>query len=373
MSLAISSFGADAGRSGIGRYLVQILREFAAMDVQAEIFGFASERSIFAPPGTLQYREVPEHWRPLPANLYWHAAVLPFVLGSHDVLWLPSVTRRLTPWSKQRRVGTVHDLGTFALDGKYDPVRSFLLKFVVTPLLRGLDHILTVSEYSKTDIVNFAQIAPEKITVTPLGVDHLTYFPEDPEKARARLSPYLHFSEPYLLYVSRLEHPGKNHIGLLRAFERLKNKERIPHKLVLIGERWNGADIIDREVAAMSHGRDVIFPGFVPHEALPDAYRAAEIFVFPSLFEGFGLPVLEAMACAVPVVCSNRASLPEVAGDAALTFDPDDDQGLAERLAKLVGDPKLRARYSELGRQRSASFSWARTAHQTLEVLQGLS
>jgi glycosyltransferase involved in cell wall biosynthesis len=172
-----------------------------------------------------------------------------------------------------------------------------------------------------------------------------------------------------LLYVSRIEHPGKNHVRLIHAFERLKATEHIPHQLVFAGGDWGRADEVHRVADASDYNTDILFTGFVPSSDLPDLYCGADLFVFPSLYEGFGLPVLEAMSCGVPVTCSNVSSMPEITGDAAGLFDPYDEQAIEEAVRGPLVDSELRDRYVRRGLKQSRAFSWSTTAARTLEVI----
>jgi glycosyltransferase involved in cell wall biosynthesis len=170
-----------------------------------------------------------------------------------------------------------------------------------------------------------------------------------------------------LLYVARLEHPGKNHVALLEAYARLR-AEGVRHKLVLAGPRWNGAEAIDAAVASLGLGEHVVFTGFVAGDDLPGLYAGASVFVFPSLYEGFGIPLLEAMACGTPACVANTSSLPEVAGDAALLFDPRDPRDIADAIHRLITDDVLRARLRARGLKRCGEFTWERSAQGVLDA-----
>jgi len=156
---------------------------------------------------------------------------------------------------------------------------------------------------------------------------------------------------------------------LIRAFTRLKDSEPIPHQLVLAGSDWDRADEVHRVAEASDCAADIVFTGFASTADLPDLYCGADLFVFPSLYEGFGLPVLEAMSCGVPVACSNLSSMPEVAGDAAVLFDPYDEEAIAEAMRSLLTDSEMLGRYARQGLERSKGFSWSVTAARTLEVI----
>jgi glycosyltransferase involved in cell wall biosynthesis len=180
----------------------------------------------------------------------------------------------------------------------------------------------------------------------------------------------LHIPDRYVLYIARLEHPGKNHVRLLEAFAALKRTTDLPHKLVLVGGRWNGAETILAKVGELGLGDQVVFPGFVPNEAIPALYAAADAFAFPSLFEGFGIPVLEAMASGTPVCAANTSSVPEVVGDAGLLFDPLDVPAMTDCLLRLLQDQPLRQRLIASGIERAAKFTWETAAEATLQELE---
>ena len=204
-------------------------------------------------------------------------------------------------------------------------------------------------------------IPPEKITVIYEAAD-TRFRPQPPETVAEARSRY-HLPERYLLFVGTIE-PRKNLGRLLQAFERLR-AEKLTDALVIVGKRgWLYDDFIAQWEA--SPARDaVIFPGWVDDADLPAIYAGAQALAFPSIFEGFGLPILEAMGCGTPVACSNTSSLPEVAGDAALLFDPQDVDALTDALRRLLSDRDLAEALAARGLAQAARFSWARAAQET--------
>ena len=175
----------------------------------------------------------------------------------------------------------------------------------------------------------------------------------------------------FFVYVSRLEHPAKNHVRLIEAFEQFRSRSGCPHRLVLVGSDWHGASAIHERAAKLVASGDVIITGYVEKQAMPHFLRAAESVVYPSLFEGFGLPVIEAMACGAPVACSRSSSLTEIAEGRALLFDPGKPAEIADALEQLATDPGLRERLRQLGLEHAAKFTWARSVEETIRVWQG--
>jgi glycosyltransferase involved in cell wall biosynthesis len=283
---------------------------------------------------------------------------------------MPAGNRRLA-WSYGvPSVGTVHDFSQLHVPQKYDAARMFYIMRVLPGMMRRLTRVISVSESTRRDLESFARIPGESIRVIYNGADLKRFAPRSRAEARAGLPAGLNIPERYVLYIARLEHPGKNHVRLLEAFAALKRTTDLPHKLVLVGGRWNGAEVIEARVKELNLGNEVVFPGFLPNEAIPALYAAADAFAFPSLFEGFGIPVLEAMASGTPVCAANASSLPEVVGDAGLLFDPKDVTAMADCLARLLTDKALRERLIAAGIERAARFTWDEAAEATLAELQ---
>lgn len=377
MKIGISTFGGDGGKSGISQYIIQLIREFARQPEGCtfEVIGYGDERAVFVPEyGGITHLPFGANLRSPVRNVFWHQTSLPRYCRERafDVLFLPAGNRRLPLYSPCPTVGTVHDFSSIHVPGKYDRARMLYITRVLPLLIRRLTHVLTVSESSKRDIVEYAGVAKDKVTVTPLAANPGVYFPRDPEEAAALVAPRHAVRRPFILYTSRIEHPGKNHARLIRAFAELKRKEGIPHQLVLAGTDRERADEVHRVAGESGCGKDILFTGFVANEDLPLLYQAADLFVFPSLYEGFGLPILEAMACGTPVACSRISSMPEVAGDAAVLFDPEEECSIAAAIGSIITGTDLRRDLARRGLERSKQFSWARTAAQTLGVIRSL-
>jgi glycosyltransferase involved in cell wall biosynthesis len=258
-------------------------------------------------------------------------------------------------------VVTVHDLYHEHFP-QYYPTRALArTRLYAHMTLRRAAAIIADSEFSKQDIVRFHRIAPHKVTVAHLAADPL-FRPIHDERQLAAVRARYGTGERFVLFVGALK-PTKNLSTVIEAYVRLRRADATRHRLVLVGgtTAWLKEDIF-AAARASGYGDEIVFTGYVPDDDLVALYNAADIFVSPSLFEGFGLPPLEAMACGTPVVTSNTTSLPEVLGDAALMVDPHDVETLASTIATVLEDGALRARLSVQGLERAATFSWDATA-----------
>ncbi len=375
MKIGITTFGCDAGKSGIGQYLIHLLREFAHGETGAamEVLLHPGDEARLLPESHPFSRcHVSEKFRSPLRNVAWHQFLFPGLCrkNRYDVMFLPAANRRVPFSLPCPTVGTVHDFSSIHIKGKYDPLREFYITRVLPMLVRTLTQVIADSESTKKDIIEFAHVPEDRVTVIPLAVDRAVYAPREKEAAQARIQQKYGVRPPYILYISRIEHPGKNHVQLIRAFSQIKKSTGSPHQLVLAGSDWTRAAEVHHAAAESACARDIVFTGYAPAGDLPDLYCAADLFVFPSLFEGFGMPILEAMACGVPVACSNISSLPEVAGDAAVLFDPSDSAAMAEALAPLIADRNLCDHYARKGLERSARYDWRITARKTLDLLE---
>lgn len=277
-------------------------------------------------------------------------------------------TEHLLPRVDAPTVLTVHDLIFERYPAHHTRRNVTFLRAAMPRFVRAADAIIAVSEHTRRDLVDLYGTPPAKITVVHEGIDP-AFRPAPPvetARVRAAYSP----GAPYLLMVGTLE-PRKNHAAALRALARLA-QEGFPHRLVIAGGRgWLFEPVRDL-VARLDLAGRVRFAGYVPDADLPALYTGADCVLLPSLYEGFGFPVLEAMACGAPVVCSNVSSLPEVAGGAALLVAPEDDAALADAVRLVLTQPALAESMRERGRIQAARFRWERCAAETLAVYRRL-
>jgi glycosyltransferase involved in cell wall biosynthesis len=373
MRIGISAFAGDAGKSGISQYMINIFKRLPVLSTGDEFVFFMShsDRQYFDL-GLARSRVVSyPDWVGHPViNIFWHLIWLPIALriSNCDCVYMPAGNRRLAWFYGVPSVSTIHDMSQLHVPAKYDRLRMFYIMKVLPRMMRRLTKVLSISESTRADLEGFAGVSPEKIRVVYNGADLNRYQPGDRETALKALQEKLPIPDQYILYISRLEHPGKNHVRLIQAFAELKKNDAIPQKLVLVGGRWNGAEAIDLAVQDCAMSDEVIFPGFVPTDMLPNLYKAADLFVFPSLFEGFGIPVLEAMASATSVCASSASSIPEVLGDAGLLFDPESIPDMASAMRRLLNEPALAAELKQKGVQRASTFSWDKSAQGVLDL-----
>jgi glycosyltransferase involved in cell wall biosynthesis len=257
-----------------------------------------------------------------------------------------------------------------------DPVYSRSVRSWVyaRPMLnlvaRKAEHIVTISEYSKVQIVERLGVQAEKVTAIHCGVNG-QFRCEDRKKAYAAVSEALGIQEPYLLFVGSLK-PHKNIFTLLQAFALLRKRHDIRQRLLIVGDDAHWKSRLLEECSRLGIHDTTTFVPYVSQELLPKVYGGADLLVMPSTIEGFGLPVLEAMASGTPVVCSRAASLPEVAGDAALYFDPASAEELAEKIEKVLSSRELQESLRAKGLERAKQFTWEKSTRKHVELYQRL-
>ncbi|MGH9656892.1 MAG: glycosyltransferase family 4 protein [Bryobacteraceae bacterium] len=264
-------------------------------------------------------------------------------------------------------VVSVHDVSFIEHPEFFPWPRAWQLRMTVRRTVRSAARILTGSEFSRQSIERAYGLNGDRVVVVPNAAAS-DFRPEHLDNALDAVRVRFGLPAPYILTVGDLQ-PRKNHIGLIEAFAGLvKAHPQLKHRLAIAGkETWFGPKV--REAARRSGVADRIqFLGFVADDDLLHLYNACDLFVFPSFYEGFGLPILEAMACGRPVACSNTSAMPEVADGAALLFDPYSSGEIARAMSDLLRDPELRTRMERLGQQRAAHFSWNKTARRTLDV-----
>ncbi len=351
-------------RTGDESYLASLMRGLGRTDDANNYVVYvrdpAKVRPSFEELTRFAFRKV------LPQSIWVRFPIgLPLALR-RDPVDLLHVQYFVPPASPCPVIVTVHDI-SFAVRPEFFTRKDrFLLKTLVPWSLRRAARIITDVEYTKSDLVRMYDLAPENIEVIPLAADP-RYRPMDRARCRQTMSERHGISGPFVLYVGTFQ-PRKNVATLIRAYGMFRERTGLPHKLVLTGKpKYMYQSVLD----ALNEARfpdDIVLTGFVAEPDLPIYYNAAAVFAFPSLYEGFGLPVLEAMACGTPVISSNVTSLPEVAGDAALLVDPTEPEAFCNALVQVLGDQEVASRLSQRGLEQAARFTWDRTARETLAV-----
>lgn len=264
---------------------------------------------------------------------------------------------------KCKKVITIHDLIPYIMPETVG--KGYLLKFLkeVPNIIQNVDGIITVSEYSKKDILRFFPIDPDKIFVTPLAADSI-YKPLDKNKCRDYISKKYNITKPFVLYIGGFS-ARKNVKALINSFLKITPNLNQDYNLVIGGAKKDLGEYLSNSYSHLAS--KIIFPDFIPGDELPIFYNASDVFVYPSLYEGFGLPPLEAMSCGTPVITTNITSIPEVVENGGMLIDPYNEDELANTLEDLLNDESLRKNLSEKGLKQASKFSWENTAKKTYE------
>lgn len=366
MRIGIDAHAAEADGTGNASYIRGLIGGLLSAAAGHDLFLYATDRNhpFFRTIEGPEIRAVVRELRPRTPLVRIPVALA--LASARDALDVLHVQYIAPPVHRGRLVATIHDLGFLRVPATFS--RTFVKRstVLVRRTARRADRVLTGSAFSREDLISEYGLDPEKVVVVPYGVGpEFIAAPEAPESAAARVLERLGIAKPYILSVGRLN-PRKNLPALARAFVRMKMVTGLPYRLVLAGPEDFGTEEILSAVSGAAP--DVIVAGLVPDADLPLLYREAEIFVYPSLFEGGGLPVLEAMAAGTPVIASRTSSLPEMAGGAGMLVDPESVDDIAGALVRLSTDPGLRGELREKGRARARTMTWEEAARATLRV-----
>ncbi|HIC93621.1 MAG TPA: glycosyltransferase family 1 protein [Anaerolineae bacterium] len=357
--------------AGINCYIRNLLAHLPRVDGDNRYTAFLGDRRFAADPSpSLRFSRLPTA-RP-PVRILWEQAVQPWALKKEGVDLLHALAFVAPLLSPCPFVVTIYDLGFLLHPKSFKPLKRLYLSLFTRLSARRARRVIAISESTKRDVVRLLEVPPERVDVVYCGVDGA--FRPLPAERVAAFRRRRGLPERFILFVGTLE-PRKNVGRLIEAFSLLRGRatnlqtcKLANLKLVIGGAKgWMYGDIFAR-VEELGLRDEVLFPGYIPFEELPLWYNAAELFVYPSLHEGFGLPVLEAMACGTPVVASQTSSLPEVVGEAGMLVDPRDIGGLAEAMERALMDEGRRREMRERGLRRAAGFSWERTARETAQV-----
>lgn len=368
MHIGIDAHAVGTGLAGNETYITNLVEALAELDTSnrytlyvtkpAAVECFAGRWSNFAVRRTLPHTPLVR----VPLTLSAELRLRPV-----DVL---HVQYTAPPFAPCPVVATIHDLSFEHLPDTFKRRSRAQLRLTVRRTARRAAQIITISEHSKRDIVETYGVAPERVTVTHLAASS-HFRPVEDERELRRVRQRYGIEGDYILAVGSVQ-PRKNLARLVRAYSDLRRSRaqaKLP-RLVVVGKlAWLYEETL-RAVDECGVREDVTFTGYVPEVDLPALYSGALCFAYPSFFEGFGLPPLEAMRCGTPVLVGDRTSLPEVVGDAGLLVDPFDANAISAALARLIDDAELRQDLRERGLTRAARFDWRETARRTLEVYQ---
>jgi glycosyltransferase involved in cell wall biosynthesis len=374
MKVLLSAGMIQGGRSGVARYVISLSEALVReQSVHVDLFvaGLDRDRELFPWLKDERWITIPETMAGGLANLFWHQIKLNGILHSLeiDLVHIPSY-RRMMIHSIVPQVATIHDCAPFILKGKYDYARGFFGRIIVPLIARRVKKVIAVSDTTAKDIIRFMKVSREKVRVIYNGIDHDVFRPPS-AAALADFRKRKNLVSPFFLYVARLEHPAKNHLRLIRAFEKLAESGVFSGQLVLPGAPWHGSEIIEDAVATSPFKERIRLEGFVDNDDLPLWYATAEALIFPSLMEGFGLPLIEAQACGTRIACSNSTSLPEVAGPSGILFNGYSEDSIAEVMTQLCTMNSVeKSQRVATGIRWASGFNWSGHAREATNIYQ---
>lgn len=355
-------------RSGIGTYTYELARRLKSgggLEFSGNVFNFLNRDDNRA---ALEGIDMPVHVKKsLPYGVYrriWHSLPISYEMFFPKADLTVFFDYIVPPRVSGHVMTTIHDMTYSRFPNTMDLRNLNRIRRDIDNSVERSSRILTVSEFSKKEIISLLGVSPEKVRVV-YNAPSISNEMASMESLQKKYG----ISSPYLLYVGTIE-PRKNVIRLLRAFAQLKEEMGIPHQLVLAGSmRWR-AEEFQHAISGNCWKDQIILTGYVSGAEKNALYRYADAFVFPSLYEGFGIPPLEAMSFGCPVICSNKASLPEVIGEAGTYIEPEDVVSIAQGIWNVISSPEYRETVVEKGRQQSRKFSWENSAKKLAGICQ---
>lgn len=353
-------------KQGIGVYTQNLMDHLLSIDRENEYVLFYRNPEFLG--RYAHYDNVHEKVVTAPNKLIWDQVKIPLEARREklDVIFHTKFTLPL--FARSKTVMVLHGSAWFVFPESYRPLDRTYIRAVMPWYCKKADAIISNSEMTKWDFVNILGVSPDKIKTTHFGFDSKFRPIEDSallEEVRQRYE----LPERFILFVGRID-PGKNFGALIEAFSKIHTD--LPHKIVVAGHPRFDFEGDLAKVEELGLQDKVLFAGWVPPDDLAALYNLADVFVLPSFYEGFGIPVIEAMACGCPVIAADAGALPEISGGAALLVDPYSQDEIAEAIRRTLTDDGLRQRLIDSGLQRAKAFSWEKCARQTLEVLHSL-
>ena len=363
----VSLMAYDKGQSGISDYINNVVFQLSKKHKLDLLILESDIKNFPIVSDNIKFIKVSDNFAKPIYNMLWHLFILPFKynLKKYDFLFLPAGNRRIFAFYPTFTISTFHDLSQFHIANKYDGFRMFYIRKVIPFFLKKVDRIVAVSQATKNDMIKFYKTESEKITVAYNGYNEEKFDSLPPNKSRQQI---LDSEKKYILYVARVEHPGKNHLNLIKAYELLSDEIKAEYNLICAGGLKERSEEVLEYHKKSEDEKNINFTGFFPAEDLVDLYKNASLFVMPSFYEGFGIPLVEAMACNIPVTCSDRGPLPEVGGDAALLFNPDKPVDIAKKITVILTNPILKEDMIDKAKERLKLFRWSLHADKIIKL-----
>ncbi|MCQ2584840.1 MAG: glycosyltransferase family 4 protein [Treponema sp.] len=351
MKIGINTCGCNHARNGAGSFLLSFISNLPKSDEYSfEILGLEEDRFIYTSGTELSYISV----------LNDKNASKIISKNQYEAVLFPAPEKCFIKCGKAKSVVLINYLYSVLKDKKQ---RKILKKN-----LKKADYIIAFSEIIKKDLVENG-FSESSIRVVHNGLDHKIFYPVlNLDSDILDIKPFA-IKRPYFIYCSSISGVEKNHLNLVKAFEIFKEKTGLPQRLVIAGNDGEYSEVLHKAAFDSSCAEDIFITGYFQFESLAKLYAGSDACIFPARNEGVGMPVLEAMACGVPVICSNSGALPEIGGDAPLYFDPDDINEMASLMEKVVQDQDLRSEMIRKGADRVSTFNWETTVAETLNVL----
>lgn len=370
MKIGIDTRTVTPVRSGVGNYVLNLLEGLRWVAPQQEFFLLGQRQNLETigwnlPSGMFHTTRLSHESHPW--GDLWEHFILPHTLYKSGVDVFHGPATLIPLMSKGfARVVTIHDLVAFLFSETIPKKYALYMRWLISQVVKKADRIISVSQHTKQDLMEVLRVDPAKISVVyeaaPPG-----FQPIRDQTKLAWVRRRYDLKGPFLYHVGNIE-PRKNLVRLVKAFLLMRQRSKLDVRLVITGQKGWLTTMLFRELDYLQLGDEVIFTGYVPRSDLPLLMNAAEAFVFPSLYEGFGLPALEAMSCGTPVVTSNISSLPEVVGTSAVMVDPERVESIARGMEKVLTDTELRERLAKEGLIQAHKFSWEQAARETLDV-----
>ncbi len=352
--------------NGIGVYTYNVLKALSRIDTKNDYTLYSNQPIVHR----LQAENFNENIVSFPALWSYLRFPFEFISNKYDLLFVPK--EMVPPIKRPKTIVVCFDLMGLLFADRISMKGKVHFWVATHYALHVADKIIAISESTKTDIIEKCGVDPDKIMVTPLGYDEELYQPRQDKNSIQKIKAKYGVTANYILNTSSLLWYRKNIPRLIKAFHACKSRMHIDLQLVITGKKGEAYGEVVNLLHALGLEKDVILTGYVPSQEMPFLLNGAEALVFPSLHEGFGLPLVEAMACGCPVITSNCSAMPEVVGDAAILIDPYNEEEIEAAMTKVVGDAELRIRMKGKSLARARQFSWERTARKTLKVFESL-